>query len=54
LSEKPATGIDCARSPNAWSGIGAIFTHVPPDLRRTVHQRVVDGLLPGGVVILQA
>jgi hypothetical protein len=41
-------------APNAWSGIVSIFAHVPPDLRRAVHRRVVDGLRPGGVLILEA
>ncbi|WP_200389711.1 hypothetical protein [Thiocapsa imhoffii] len=40
--------------PNAWSGIVSIFAHVPPDLRRAVHRRVVEGLRPGGVLILEA
>ncbi len=41
-------------APNAWSGIVSIFAHVPPDLRRAVHRRVVAGLRPGGVLILEA
>jgi len=41
-------------SPNVWSGIVSIFAHVPPDLRRAVHRRVVEGLRPGGVLILEA
>ncbi|RKT37926.1 SAM-dependent methyltransferase [Thiocapsa rosea] len=40
--------------PNAWSGIVSIFAHVPPDLRRAVHRRVVEGLRPGGALILEA
>lgn len=40
--------------PGAWSAIVSIFAHVPPDLRRLVHRRVVDGLCPGGVLILEA
>lgn len=40
--------------PNAWSAIISIFAHVPPDLRRAVHRRVVEGLRPGGVLILEA
>jgi SAM-dependent methyltransferase len=41
-------------APNAWSGIVSIFAHVPPDLRRAVHRRVVAGLRAGGVLILEA
>ena len=37
-----------------WDGIVSIFGHLPPDLRRTVHRAVVDGLRPGGVFILEA
>jgi SAM-dependent methyltransferase len=40
--------------PGSWAGIVATFVHLPPDLRRTVHRRVVAGLLPGGVYILEA
>jgi SAM-dependent methyltransferase len=41
-------------APEAWSGIVSIFAHVPPDLRRAVHRRVVERLRPGGVLILEA
>jgi SAM-dependent methyltransferase len=41
-------------TPGAWSGIVSIFCHLPPDLRRTVHARVVAGLRPGGVFVLEA
>ncbi len=41
-------------APEAWSGIVSIFAHVPPDLRRAVHRRVVEALRPGGVLILEA
>lgn len=37
-----------------WDGIVAIFAHLPPPLRRRVHQAVVAGLRPGGVFILEA
>jgi SAM-dependent methyltransferase len=43
-----------AIAPNTWMGIVSIFAHVPPDLRRAVHRRVVAGLRPGGVLILEA
>jgi len=38
----------------AWSGIVALFVHLPQPLRREVHARAVAGLRPGGVVILEA
>ncbi|MDZ7780704.1 MAG: class I SAM-dependent methyltransferase [Gemmatimonadota bacterium] len=38
----------------AWAGVVSIFAHLPPHVRRSVHRRVVDGLEPGGVFILEA
>lgn len=40
--------------PGAWAGVVSIFAHLPPPVRQTVHRRVVDGLRPGGVLILEA
>jgi SAM-dependent methyltransferase len=37
-----------------WQGIISIFFHLPPELRRKVHQSVVRGLAPGGILILEA
>jgi hypothetical protein len=37
-----------------WSGVVAIFCHLPPDLRRAVHRAAVAGLRPGGVFVLEA
>lgn len=37
-----------------WSGIMATFAHLPPELRRTVHRRVVEALAPGGILVLEA
>lgn len=37
-----------------WSGIVAIFTHLPPDLRARVFAAAVDGLAPGGAFVLEA
>jgi SAM-dependent methyltransferase len=37
-----------------WSGAVSIFCHLEPDLRRVVHERLVRGLAPGGVFILEA
>jgi SAM-dependent methyltransferase len=37
----------------AWSGIVAIFMHLPPGLRRQVLARVAAGLRPGGVFVLE-
>jgi len=37
-----------------WQGIVSIFFHLPPHLRRKVHRSMVQGLAPGGVLILEA
>ena len=38
----------------AWDGVVSIFCHLPPQLRQVVHKKVVSGLKPGGVLILEA
>lgn len=45
---------DFAIVPNAWSGIVATFVHLPQPLRRAVHRRVIEGLKPGGIFLLEA
>jgi len=45
---------DYAMAPSAWAGIIATWAHLPPPLRRAVHAKVVTGLQPGGVFILEA
>ncbi len=40
--------------PAAWSGIVAIWAHLPPTLRQDVHAQVVRGLIPGGIFVLEA
>src|SRR5262249_38724646 len=37
-----------------WSGIVAIFAHLPPALRARVFAAAVDGLAPGGAFVLEA
>ena len=41
-------------SPEGWDGIVSIFCHLPPDIRKALHRKVVAGLKPGGVFILEA
>ncbi len=41
-------------SPQSWSGIVAIFMHLPPTLRRSVLARAAAGLRPGGVFVMEA
>jgi SAM-dependent methyltransferase len=40
--------------PGCWAGIVSIFVHLPVELRRKVYPRVVRGLMPGGVFLLEA
>jgi len=40
--------------PGVWDGVVSIFCHLPPPLRDQVHRQVVDGLRPGGVLLLEA
>ena len=37
-----------------WQGIVSVFFHLPAKLRRRVHESVVRGLAPGGILILEA
>lgn len=37
-----------------WDNIVSIFGHLPGELRRDVHRRVVGALRPGGVFLLEA
>jgi len=40
--------------PQAWDGIVSISAHVPTSVRQGLHRRVVEGLKPGGVFLLEA
>jgi SAM-dependent methyltransferase len=40
--------------PNSWQGIVSIFCHLPSELRQQVHRAATDGLVSGGVIILEA
>lgn len=39
--------------PNHYDIIGLVFMHLPPDLRETVHHKLVASLKAGGRIILQ-
>lgn len=41
-------------APAAWEGIVSIFCHLPPPLRRRVYAQAAQGLVPGGVFVLEA
>ena len=40
--------------PGSWNVIVSIFCHVPPDIRRSLHQQVSEGLHVGGYLVLEA
>jgi SAM-dependent methyltransferase len=40
--------------PDSWDAIVSIFCHLPSGIRRSVHHKVVAGLRPGGVFVLEA
>ena len=40
--------------PGAWDAIVSVFAHVPRVVREPLHRRVVAGLAPGGVLLLEA
>jgi hypothetical protein len=37
-----------------FAGIVSIWAHLPPELRRKVHEQCVEALIPGGVMVLEA
>ena len=39
---------------NSFDAIVSIFAHVPPVIRGPLHRRIVSGLKPGGMLILEA
>ncbi len=40
--------------PDSWDAIISIFCHLPSGIRSSVHHKVVAGLRPGGVFVLEA
>jgi hypothetical protein len=39
---------------NKWDAIVSIFAHLPPAVRKHVHQACVPALKPGGALLLEA
>jgi len=37
-----------------WQGIISVFFHLPKELRQKVNRSVVEGLAPGGILVLEA
>ncbi|PWQ98551.1 class I SAM-dependent methyltransferase [Leucothrix arctica] len=40
--------------PKRWSGIVSIFCHLPSAVRTSLHKKIVVGLKPGGIFIMEA
>lgn len=40
--------------PESWDGVVSIFAHVPPQVRKELHKKIVNGLRSGGVMILES
>lgn len=38
---------------NSYDAVVSVYCHLPPELRRRVHAQIVQGLRPGGVLILE-
>ena len=45
---------DFSIEPARYTGVVSIFCHLPPGVRAPLHRQVVEGLQPGGVLILEA
>lgn len=45
---------DFTIEPGAWQAVVSIFCHLPPAVRSAVHTAVVNGLGPGGALVLEA
>ena len=45
---------DFVIAPGQWDAIVSIFAHLPSDIRKSLHRKVVEGLRPGGVLVLEA
>ena len=62
LAEERGVGVDAVVGDLAdfdlgyerWDLVVSIFAHVPADVRRSIHRRVVDSLKPGGALLLEA
>jgi SAM-dependent methyltransferase len=54
INTKVADLADYRLAAQAWEGVVSIFCHVPGRIRRALHQDIVAGLKPGGVLILEA
>lgn len=37
-----------------WDAVVSIWAHLPPEARRELHERVVEAMVPGGLLLLEA
>ncbi|WP_455206564.1 SAM-dependent methyltransferase [Kaarinaea lacus] len=40
--------------PESFDGVVSIFAHVPPQVRKELHKKIVNGLRSGGVLVLES
>lgn len=40
--------------PDSWDGIVSIFCHLPSAKRPALHKKIMQGLKPGGILVLEA
>lgn len=45
---------DFAIAAHSWDAVVSIFAHVPPDIRKPLHRKIVQGLRSGGMLVLEA
>ena len=45
--------VDFSSKENYFGCVALIFAHMPPDLRKSFHQKMYDHLKPGGTLILE-
>jgi SAM-dependent methyltransferase len=44
---------DYQPEPASFDALVLVFVHLPPEIRRTLHQRLLQALKPGGLLILE-
>jgi SAM-dependent methyltransferase len=40
--------------PDSWDAVVSIFAHVTPAIRKSLHEKIVNGLRSGGMLVLEA
>ncbi len=54
ITTKVADLADFSLEDNTYDGVVSIFCHLPPDVRSSLHRKIISALKPGGVLILEA